>query len=356
MWEKIAKLPRWVKLGLIFPLLCLNGVLFAFLINYLQPLVSFLVIASIIAFLLELLIELLVQSGSKRGVAIILVLLLALVSAIVILVILIPVLIQQLDELITNAPTWINQANDFIKSQLPLLEKFNLNINIESFIQEITEKLSLVITTLGNQTINIVIGTVTSIFNVIFILILTVFLLIGGKQFWEGIFSWIPQPWDAKIPQYLEKTFKDYFFSRLILAGLSSIVRAIAFAFIGVPSGLLFAFGIGIANLVPFAAGVVTLGGVLLLVFKSFKLAFLFWVVCTIIDLLTDQVIAPRLMGELIGLNPIWLIISLFIGAKLGGILGLFLAVPLASVIKKVIDDFKTPTSISKQDLNPSDD
>ncbi len=347
MWEKISNLPRWLKLAFTFPLLALNGVLLALLINYLQPLVSFLIIASIIAFLLELVIELLVQNGSKRSIAITLVLVSAFVITLVFLVILVPVLVEQLEELIINAPKWIDQANDFVISQLPLFEKFN--INIESFIQEITERLTFILKTLGNQTINIVVGTITSVFNVLFIFILTIFLLIGGEKFWQGIFSWIPQPWSEKVPQYLRKTFKDYFFSRLILAGISSIVRAIIFALLGVPSAILFAFGIGIGSLIPFAAAVVTLFGTVLLLFKSLKLAILFLVICTIIDQITDNVIAPRLMGELIGLNPIWLIISLFIGAKLGGILGLFLAVPLASVIKKIIDDLR----LANQDIQP---
>jgi hypothetical protein len=60
-----------------------------------------------------------------------------------------------------------------------------------------------------------------------------------------------------------------------------------------------------------------------------------------IIDLLTDNVLAPRLMGELIGLNPVWIFIALFIGAKIGGVLGLLLAIPIASVTKQIIDDLR---------------
>jgi predicted PurR-regulated permease PerM len=46
-------------------------------------------------------------------------------------------------------------------------------------------------------------------------------------------------------------------------------------------------------------------------------------------------------MGNIIGLNPIWLIISLFIGGQVGGILGLLLAIPIASVIQQIIDDLR---------------
>jgi predicted PurR-regulated permease PerM len=61
-------------------------------------------------------------------------------------------------------------------------------------------------------------------------------------------------------------------------------------------------------------------------------------VVATIIDQLIDQAIAPRIFGDLVGLNPIWIIISLLLGAKLGGVLGLIVAVPLAATIKKITD------------------
>ncbi|BAQ60278.1 hypothetical protein GM3708_684 [Geminocystis sp. NIES-3708] len=339
MLEKLSKIPRWLRLSLIFPLLCFNGFLLTLLINYLEPLISFLIIASIIAFLLELLIELLTKKGLKRPLAITLVLLSALIILIITSFILIPILIQQLDELLINVPKWIDQANQYISSNISIFDKFS--INIDSIFEQINSKISTIIKTIGTQTFSILFTTINSVFNVLFILILTIFLLIGGEKFWQGIFSWFPQPWDDKIPNYLSDTFKDYFFSRLILVGFASIARGIIFVILGVPSAILFAFGIGIASLVPFIGGIVTLLVTLLLIFKSGQLALLFFIFATIIDQITDNVVAPRFMGELIGLNPIWLIISLFIGAKLGGLLGIFLAVPLASVIKKIIDDFR---------------
>lgn len=340
MLEILSNMPRWLKLSFIFPLLCLNGILFAFVIDYFQPFINSLIIASIIAFLLELLIELLTKKGLKRSLAITIVILSALIILVITSFILIPILFQQLDELLVNVPQWINQANEYISSNISIFDRFN--INIDSVFEQINSKISSIIKTIGTQTFTILFTTINSVFNVLFILILTIFLLIGGEKFWEGIFSWFPQPWHQKIPNYLSSTFKDYFFSRLILVGFASIARGIIFVILGVPSAILFAFGIGIASLVPFIGGVVTILGTLLLFFKSGQLALLFFIFATIIDQITDNVIAPRFMGELIGLNPIWLITSLFIGAKFGGLLGIFLAVPLASVIKKIVDDIRS--------------
>ncbi|NJR46046.1 MAG: AI-2E family transporter, partial [Hyellaceae cyanobacterium CSU_1_1] len=59
----------------------------------------------------------------------------------------------------------------------------------------------------------------------------------------------------------------------------------------------------------------------------------------------TGSAIAPRIFGDLVGLNPVWIIISLLLGAKLGGVLGLILAVPLAGAIKRFANNLRTETS-----------
>jgi len=51
-----------------------------------------------------------------------------------------------------------------------------------------------------------------------------------------------------------------------------------------------------------------------------------------------ENLIGPRIVGELTGLNPVWMLISLDIGLKVGGVLGLLVAVPIAGFIKATVD------------------
>lgn len=342
MIETFKKFPSWLKICFIFPLLFLNGFLLTFFIGYLQPFINFLVIAVILAFLLELLVELLQQKGMKRGLAIASVLILAIVSFTVVGLILVPLMVQQLGDLVNNVPLWIEKTNDFLQSisQLPLFQK--LNLDLDFLIKEITNKIATVFQSIGTQTLSLVIGTITSILNILIIFILTIFLLVAGETFWQGIFSWIPSPWREKLPQYLQKTFKDFFFIRLVLVVISSVARLIVFIILGVPYAILFAFGIGIGGFIPFFGGILTIFGSILVVFNSVSLALWFLLSAIIIDQVTDNVLAPRLMGSATGLNPIWLIISLFIGSKMGGLLGIFLAVPLASILKQIFEDLSS--------------
>ena len=63
--------------------------------------------------------------------------------------------------------------------------------------------------------------------------------------------------------------------------------------------------------------------------------------ICVAIDQINSNIIAPRILGNLTGLNPVWVVISLLIGAKLGGVLGLLVAIPLASFIKDIADTWR---------------
>lgn len=341
MIEFFQKIPKWLRLLFLFPLLFLNGVLLAFLIGYLQPLVNFIIISTLLAFLLSLLIEGLEQKGIRKKVAIPAILLLSFVLILLVGVILIPAILDQLRQLIESAPGWIEAAGKQIKnlSDSPLAQRLPSNVNIDLIISEATTRLSSGLQSLGSQALTLLLATFTNIFNGLVIIILTLFFLASGQTFWDGIFKWIPSPWDQRIPQYCRKTFKDYFLARVVLATVSSVVRWGIFLIIQVPYGILFAFGIGVITLIPFLGGIVVLICTVLLCFNNLTTGILFFISALIIDQLTDNVLAPKLMGERIGLHPIWILISVYLGAKVGGLLGVLLAIPIASVLKQIAED-----------------
>jgi predicted PurR-regulated permease PerM len=73
-----------------------------------------------------------------------------------------------------------------------------------------------------------------------------------------------------------------------------------------------------------------------------------------------DQVIQPRLMGKIVGLQPAWLLLSLPVGARigsllgLGDLLGLLLAVPVASCLKAFLDEVARRLGLPEPEPLPS--
>jgi predicted PurR-regulated permease PerM len=64
-----------------------------------------------------------------------------------------------------------------------------------------------------------------------------------------------------------------------------------------------------------------------------------------------ENLIAPRILGSFTGLNPVWILISVLTGARIGGLLGVIVAVPCAVVIKSIISAIR-PSALS---LDPED-
>jgi len=70
-----------------------------------------------------------------------------------------------------------------------------------------------------------------------------------------------------------------------------------------------------------------------------------------------DNLIAPKLMGDFIGLNPIWIFVAILIGFEVAGLLGTLISVPIAGTIKGTYDAIRhgNPTDIVSSTKLPLD-
>ncbi len=343
MLDFLKKLPSWLRSGLLFPLAFLNGWLILNLFSYFQPLSSIFVASALLAFLLDLPVRVLVKRGIKRGWAISFVFFLAILITAIALLILVPLIIEQLTELITSLPQWLKSGNDQLTSfhDWTTAHKVFLDLDFSQFISQAIEKVTSLLNSVGNQLFNVVGITISSIFNGLIILVLTVFLVLTGEQVWEGILSWIPVPFNDRLRESIRITFKRYFATQAMLAGILSTAQIIVFSVLQVPYSVLFAVTIGLTTLIPYASGVSIITISFLLMLQNFGLGIKVLIAAIIVGQINDNIISPRLMGNMTGLNPVWIIVSLFIGGKLGGVLGLLVAVPLASVIKSTVDNYR---------------
>ncbi|MBR8831692.1 MAG: hypothetical protein N5P05_001135 [Chroococcopsis gigantea SAG 12.99] len=341
MFQGFNQLPRWLRLGIAFPIAFLNGWLFFHLFNSLEPLISIFIIASLLAFLLDFPIRRLELSNISRGGATVIVLLLAVLILSLLGLILIPQLLQQLSDLINSLPQWIDSGTQQLQSweKLPIAQKYS--VYLKNSVSEISGRVANILETLSSQLLTFILSTIGSLLNILFVLVLTVFLVLYGEKLWDGVFSWLPSPWNIDLRESIRHTFERYFATQAILAGFLSIAQTCALAFLNVPYALLFGVTIGVTTLIPFASGFIIIIISVLLMFQDLWLGVKALIFTIIIGQINDNVISPRLMGGIIGLNPIWIILSLFIGGKIAGIIGLLVAVPIASVIKNTVDDLR---------------
>ncbi|MDX2099234.1 MAG: AI-2E family transporter [Leptolyngbyaceae cyanobacterium bins.59] len=341
MLESINRLPPWLRLCILFPLAFLNGWLLLQTVNYLQPMVSLLLTATILSFLLNFPIQALQERGMARGWAIGIVLASAFLILGIIGLTLVPLIVEQLSNLVTNLPQLLESGNRQLTSLQQWSAQQRIPVNFGGAIDQAIAQLSGVLQAASSQLLNFILGTISSLINILFVVVLVLLMVLNGKQAWEGLFSWFSSRWRTYLQITLRKTFRDYFATQALLAGILSVAQSLVFLILGLPYSILFGVAIGITTLIPYASAVTIFVVSLLVALQDFGLGIRVLIAAVIVGQINDNLLAPRLVGKQTGLNPIWLIVALFVGGKIAGVLGLLVAVPLASVIKSVTDELR---------------
>lgn len=339
MPEWYQQLPRHLRWAILFPLYFLNGWLLAILIAYLQPLVNNFIAAALLAFLLDHPIIALQKRGVKRSVAIALVLVAMFFVLGMVAVFLFPLLLKQLSDLAMSLPGLMKSAANTLDHVETLIVQYSPNFDVQALVNRATGELA----NLSSQLLTIALKTANNLANLLLIFILSIFFIVGGEELWDGLFRWLPRTWGDELRQVTKETFQNYFAGQAILALIFAVTLAIGFWAFGIPYAILFACVIGFSTLIPYAGAISTTAITLVVLLQNMGVGLRLFLVSFVIGQINDQVITPRLMGKMVGLNPVWLLVALLVGGKIAGVLGLVLAVPLASVIKTMADRQNPP-------------
>jgi predicted PurR-regulated permease PerM len=339
--SSIKKLLSWLLLCLLFPLVFLNGWLALKVFQYFQPLVTVFVLAALLALILNYPAQFLQNRGLQRGQAVVLMVLITVLVAIALGVSVIPILAGDISELAQLLPKWIESSS----KQLQLFEAWvatrGLPEDLSQLVSQLVNGLSGELEILADRAVTLLVDTVGNLSEALLAIVLTFYFLADGERLLDAIFQRLPAKWSSRVERSLQVHFQNYFLGQLVLAILVGTLMTVAFLLFRVPYALLFGLAIGIMGLIPFGDIVTCTIISVLLAFQDFWLGAKVLAIALTLDQITDQLIAPRLLGSFTGLRPVWVLISLLVGTKIGGLLGLVTAVPLASFIKSALNGFE---------------
>ncbi len=342
MIDKIAKLPTWLIRGLMLPLLVLNGWLLILVCEYFQSLVTIFLTATLLSFILDYPVRFIEQRKIPRAIAILIVLLIGILLLGIIGVTVIPILLDQLNGLLERLPSYVASGSEQAKVFEAWADERNFPVSISSLVADSLSRVSYQLQQLSGQILGSFFSVVGSLLDLLLTVVLTFYLLLHGTQLWQDLFQIFPEDSREKIRAALKRTFNNYFVGQLTVASVMGVSMTITFLIIQVPFGLLFGLVVGIMALFPFGAALGISLVSFLMALKSIWLGLRVLAIAFVIEQIVESVIAPRLLGEFTGLNPVLVLVSLLVGAQLGGFLGLILAVPIASFINALLTLFKS--------------
>ncbi|QSJ20681.1 AI-2E family transporter [Nostoc sp. UHCC 0702] len=332
------QLLKWLTLTLIFPLIFLNGWLAFRFFHYFQPLLTIFVLAILLAFILNYPVSLLEKRGVKRKYGVAVVFILALVIIVVVGITLLPIVLDQFNEAAKLLPQWIDATQEKIQVYNNYVINQHLKINLGQLFTQITDKVPQELEYFFDKIFSLIKDTIDSVSEGLITVVLTFYFLLDGPRLWESLFNKLPLSFARLVSESIQQNFQSYLIGQGTLAVLMGVSQTLMFLVFQVQFGLLFGFIIGILSLIPFGDVVSLISITLIIASHDFWLAVKVLAIALIIDQLIDQAIAPRLLGSLTGLRPIWVLISLLVGTYISGLLGLLIAVPVAGFIKDVID------------------
>ncbi len=336
-WEALTPLAKTLLIALAAPLMVLNGWSVFAIADYFHSLIVILVGASLIAFLLNYPVSIMQRQGVPRGRAAIVVFLLALSVLLAGGITLVPNALDQARQLVARLPEWFDSGQRQLIILNQQLEGTNLPLDLSLLAEQVNDRLKSQLQLIAAQALSVAVFTVTSLLDVLLTVVLTFYLLQNGDLLWSSLVEWLPAKVRQPFSETLRLSFQNYFLSQFILATCMGSILTLIFLWLAVPFGLLFGLTIGTMALVPFGGSVGIALVTLLVALRDIGLGVKVLAASVIVQQILENLVAPRVLGSVTGLNPVWIFISILTGARVGGLLGVIVAVPTAAVVKYIL-------------------
>ena len=257
----------------------------------------------------------------------------------------IPPMIEQVDKLIDFINNYVNQKTDasnigayiqqWVKDNQQQIEKF---LKSEDFTEAMKMAMPKLFAVIG-QTANIVISIIAS-----FITLLYMFFILLDYEFltdnWVRIFPKKNRTFWSVLAKDAERELNNYIRGQGLVALCMGVMFCIGFTIIGFPMAIGLGILIGILDLVPYLHTFALIPTAFLALLKAADTGQNFWVifgmaliVFAVVQIISDMVVTPKVMGKAMGLNPAILLLSLSIWGALLGFIGLIIALPLTTLI-----------------------
>lgn len=254
---------------------------------------------------------------------------------------LIPPFVDEVKDLATISPKYLEKFSPGVEGAKAFLIEHQTSESLQKALLFLGDKLAKISSSVP-AFLSSVFGGLINVFLIVFISILFSLEEKGVEKF-IGIFVPLNRHENlAKILAVSQKKIREWFKGRLFSAIIVGILVYLGLLLIGAQYKLSLALTAFLFEFVPvigpwFAAII----GIILVGLQSLKLGLFALILYVVVQQLESHLITPFIMKKFTGINPILTILVLLIGAKLGGILGIFIAMPLTIIFVEVINEFR---------------
>ncbi len=171
--------------------------------------------------------------------------------------------------------------------------------------------------------------------------ILAVFFLSEGRQYAQAFIATFDRREQRRLLRSifadLDAMLAEFIFTQIVLSAMSLLAYGAILGTLHFPYALVLALAGGILEFIPVIGPLVAGAGIFVVGFLTGSSQLLLVIVLLgVWRLIRDYIITPRVMGGRLELHPLVAIVAVLMGGELGGVLGVFLSIPIAATIRVI--------------------
>ncbi len=284
-----------------------------------------------------------VQKHVPRGVAVASVMLGLLAFIALLALLIVPRLVQELTQFITDLPSYATILKQRVETaNVPWLRDVlaERTVEVQNALSSAVEKLTTTMASVFSLAWTHAQGVISGVLVFVLTPIIAFYLLMDWAKLVVHFEHLIPRAW---LPQWraistdMNRALKGYFQGQSMVCACLALYYSSALSLTGLNYGFLIGVMAGIFSFVPYVGSIGGAVTALLVAFTQFwPHNTMIWVVLGVFafgQILEGYILAPKLVGDKVGLHPVWIFLALFVFGALLGFVGLVLAVPIAAIL-----------------------
>ncbi|WP_116597320.1 AI-2E family transporter [Primorskyibacter marinus] len=296
------------------------------------------VLGGAIAYFLDPVADRLERAGCSRPLATGIITVVAIIIFVLMALLVIPTLVQQTVQLFEVAPRLFQELQNFLTDRFPSL------MDQDSAIRQSLSGLGETIRDRGGELLNTVLTSAASILNIVLLFVIVpvvaVYLLLDWDNMIARLDELLPRDHASTIRQLardIDKTLAGFIRGMGTVCLVLGVYYAVALMLVGLQFGLVVGVVAGFLTFIPYIGAI--FGGALAIGLALFQ----FWgewvwiaAVAAIFFLgqfIEGNFLTPKLVGNSVGLHPVWLLMALSVFGALFGFVGMLVAVPVAAAL-----------------------
>ncbi|HAI74234.1 MAG TPA: hypothetical protein DCS28_02475 [Candidatus Moranbacteria bacterium] len=252
---------------------------------------------------------------------------------------LVPPIVAQFQDFSQNFSQYFQAGEISLAHWKDFFQAKQINFNL----QQIADNFSGALTDLSKNIFSTTVGVFSGIISTVVVFSLAFYMSVeedGIRKFIISVFPDKYKNYAADLSFRIKDKIGKWMLGQLLLMFIIFAIDAVGLYLVGVPYALILGIFAGIMEIVPYVGPIISaIPGVALGFMISPTTGFLALLVYLISQQLENHVIVPQVMKKAVGLNPIATIIALLVGARLGGVMGAILSVPVATAISLFVND-----------------